>query len=264
METFTLSPIAEEARHAEIYKTPELLRGLSLHEITKTYGTKGLYTRLQDTLKIHGLEDNMLIQGAINLGLNLHNNDKRTNGHYGDHLLRVTLRIIEKYGFTDPNLIMAAMLHDSVEDHARELVAMVTKEEVIDEFEAREMAFSLISMMFNTEVSEIVRSVTNDVMPPGEDKNRFYTTKTIKTVTRSPKGRVLKFSDFTDNAIGNHYTEGPLQQRLDQKYLGCYAVHAIGLFLPNSLITGELRLQQLKKIKKGYQNAVTRIALTNS
>ena len=97
--------------------TPDHDRGLSLGRVTEEFGTIGLYTRTVDTFEQHGLDKNNLVQLSFQLGLALHADDYRTNGHYTDHLMRVTLHMIEDFGITDPNLIAAGPLHDSFEDH---------------------------------------------------------------------------------------------------------------------------------------------------
>ncbi len=263
MESTYVSPIGRHIEKTELFNTPELLRGMSLHDITTQYGTEGLYTRLQDVLLAHGLHEDETIRAALHLGLRLHQHDTRTNGHYGDHLLRVTLRIIEQYHITDTGIISAALLHDSLEDHALDIVHMVGEDpSEMDVERVRSVARGVLSLIVGPSVTEIINDVTNDPLPSGADKNRAYFMKTLKTVAFSPKGRVIKLSDFTDNAIGNHYTEGPLKLKLDRKYVGCYAIHATGLYLPDSLIAQELRPGLARKISLGFNRTQQRLAMS--
>ena len=97
--------------------TPEQVRGLSLGKITERYATLGLYTRIVDTMKREGFGEDKLVQLSLHLGLALHINDVRTNGRYTDHLMRVTLHMLEDFNIKDSNLIAAGPLHDVFEDH---------------------------------------------------------------------------------------------------------------------------------------------------
>lgn len=51
----------------------------------------------------------------------LHAGDQRQSEPYINHPLRVAIRIMSHYGVRDPDVVAAALLHDSVEDHAAEL-----------------------------------------------------------------------------------------------------------------------------------------------
>lgn len=241
--------------------TANHVRNLSLHETTANFGTLGLYLRLKDTLSSTGLADNPDVMWATQLGLTLHANDKRVNGHYADHLLRVTLRILEHYNVQDPSIIAASMIHDAPEDHAKDIVSILAKEEVEDEKVARYKAFELLTHHVGEEVVYIVQSVTNPLVLPGEDKMEVYERHTRDLVMNKPKPRVLKLSDFTDNAVGNHYTTSPKRENLDAKYVNLYQVHRAGLFMPDSIITGEERLHALQQLTEGHARTLARLAL---
>lgn len=240
--------------------TPEEVRDLSLGEITEQYGTLGLYTRLQDSLKIHGLDQNEEVLWAMQLGLMLHANDKRTNGHYEDHVMRATLRILDHYEIDDPSIIAAALLHDSIEDHPKDLVLALTGEKIDDVRAARTRGLELISNYAGDETSDIVSAVTNPILKEGEDKLVVYGDHTENLVLNHPKARVVKLSDFTDNAVGNHYTVGDKQRDLDLKYLDQYRIHRMGLFMPDSLITGQKRQEILAQLTVAHMRSLSRLA----
>lgn len=241
--------------------TPEHVRGLSLGKVTEEFGTIGLYTRAMDTLEQHGFGDNELINLSLQLGLTLHANDLRTNGHYNDHLLRVMLHIIEDFGIQDPNLIAAAPLHDSFEDHPRDLVFALTGEKPADRQRARIIGREVLSLLTNETVVHIIESVTNPEVPEGANKLDIYTEHTNSLVIHEPQGRVLKLADFIDNAAGNHSTIGDKQRKLDEKYIRQYRIHKMGLFLPDSLIKGKARNEALHMLSKGHMRALGRIAM---
>ena len=261
------TPIFSDTQNSELDPasiTPEHVRGLSLGKVTEEYGTIGLYARTVDTLERFDLADNELVQLSLQLGLALHADDLRTNGHYTDHLMRVTLRMIEDFGIRDPNLIAAGPLHDVFEDHPRDLVLALTGEKPDTREEASQLGRAALTALTNEEVVQIVTTVTNPVVAPGEDKLDVYTQHTRDLVLHSPKGRVLKLSDFIDNAGGNHATVGDKQRRLDEKYIRQFRIHKMGLFLPDSLIRGQERQAALHMLSKGHMRALGRLAATDS
>jgi (p)ppGpp synthase/HD superfamily hydrolase len=78
-----------------------------------TTGEKGLYKKR--------------VQDAMVLALEIHKNQRpRPDGPYLYHILRVINRIVEEYMITDPELVIAALLHDSVEDQAEKLARHIT------------------------------------------------------------------------------------------------------------------------------------------
>jgi hypothetical protein len=240
--------------------TPELVRGLSLGELTERFGTIGLYTRLLDSLNISGFGENELIQLSLQLGLALHANDKRTNGQYTDHLMRVTLHLIEDLKIQDPNIIAAGPLHDVFEDHPRDLTLALTGEKTLELSKARIIGKNVLARLTNPEVVELISTVTTPDVLPGEDKNEIYAQHTNDIIINSPKGRVLKLADFEDNAVGNHATIGPKQRKLDEKYIEQYRIHMMGLFMPDSIVTGEERQAALQLLSKGHARALGRLA----
>jgi len=62
-----------------------------------------------------------------------------------------------------------------------------------------------------------VAAVTNPLPKPGRDRHQQYREHVIDSLEASPPARVIKASDFTDNAVGLH-TTGPAIERLAAKY----------------------------------------------
>lgn len=242
--------------------TPDDVRGLSLGQVTEQFGTPGLYVRTLDTLERTGFGDDELVQNSLRLGLMLHANDFRTNGHYTDHLMRVMLHVIEDFGIRERHIIAAAPLHDSFEDHPRDLVLALTGEKPATLQEARQLGREALIRWTNEAVVNLIETVTNPQVPEGADKLEVYTMHTADIVFHSPDGRVLKLADFDDNAAGNHATLGERQQRLDRKYLQQWRIHLMGMYLPDSLITGEHRRHAHDMLWRGYLRAMGRLGLT--
>lgn len=244
--------------------TPENVRGLSLGEVTEKYGTLGLYIRTIDSLQRNGFGDNELIQNSLHLGLALHSNEERTNGHYTDHLMRVMLHLLDNFHIKDPNIIAAGPLHDVFENHPFDLAMSLTGEVASTVENARVIGRIALAKLTNEEVVDIIVSVTNPDLKPGEDKQKVYNEHVSNLVLTNPKARVLKLADFEDNAAGNHATIGELQRKLDLKYVDHYRTHMMGLFLPDSLIVGQERQQALRVLSIGHARALARLAMQDN
>jgi (p)ppGpp synthase/HD superfamily hydrolase len=235
------------------------VEGLSLGGISEQYGTEGLLARLDATFERVGFDDNELVQRCVQLGFRLHAHDKRTNGQYNDHLMRVMLRLIEEFDLADPNLVAAAALHDAIEDHPRELVKILTGEDVDDIATARIKAYDAVADFAGEEIARIVWGATTPIRQAGENKNNAYIEHSENVAAATPEVRAVKLSDFIDNACGNHATIGPKQKKLDEKYLPVYLIHMQSLYAPDSLIVGEAREKAAEHLLTGYQRAKQRL-----
>ena len=142
------------------------------------------------------------------LASRLHARDRRQREPYCSHLLRVTVRILSHYRVSDPDLACAALLHDAVEDHAPDLTPGGT----------RQGAFAVVAGQFGARTAELVAAVTNPVYEPGQDEHEQYREHVIASLEASPWARVIKVSDFTDNAVGLFHTTGPKLPQLARKY----------------------------------------------
>src|SRR5579862_7561628 len=101
-----------------------LLATMPLHAITSTYGEEGLRERFALEIASWPEADRARLERALDLATRLHAGDRRDREPYLNHLLRVAIRIISHYGVHDPDVIVAALLHDAVEDHPGELAAL--------------------------------------------------------------------------------------------------------------------------------------------
>jgi guanosine-3',5'-bis(diphosphate) 3'-pyrophosphohydrolase len=95
---------------------------------------------------------------------------------YINHLLEVALLVAEATGGTDTNLVIAALLHDAIED------SEVPKE--------------LIADAFGEDVASIVLEVTDDKMLSKETRKR----EQVETASaKSDRAKMLKLADKTSN-----------------------------------------------------------------
>lgn len=212
-----------------------------LHAITEVHGEAGLRTRF-------GLEIAQLDQAerprvirALELAAKVHANDRRVREPYVNHVLRVAIRILCYYRVRDGDVIAAALLHDAVEDHAAELADGTSGD-------VTEAAFDVIGRDFGDRVAALVRSVTNPAYDPDRDRDLQYREHVANALARDPYARLIKFSDFTDNAVGIVHSTGPKLRRWAAKYLPLVPVLRSLVLLPDTPLDGEARLHVLKQI----------------
>ena len=186
-----------------------VLAVMPLHTISEVYGEAGLRERL--LLEITELPDADRVVDALELAADLHRDDRYGREPYLSHLLRVAIRIISHYEVRDTDLVVAGLLHDSVEDHPRELAGEQPGE-------PKTAALAVLAERFGARVADIVAAVTNPTPDPDRDKHEQYREHIAAELDRAPWARIVKFSDFTDNGVGILYATGPAMERLATKY----------------------------------------------
>src|SRR5258708_1964126 len=185
-----------------------LLAEMPLHAITSVHGEPGLRERVGIEIADFPEADGDRVQQALALASRLHAADRRQREPYVNHLLRVAIRIISHYRAADPDLAAAALLHDAVEDHAGDLAGGGGQAE----------ALAALASQFGDRVADLVAAGTNPAYEPGRDAHEQYREHVAASLQASPGARVIKASDFTDNAVGLIHTTGPKLRKLAGKY----------------------------------------------
>jgi len=186
----------------------QLLSVMPLHAITTMYGEQGLRERFAlEAARLIDTGARRQVTRALRLAAQLHASDRRQREPYVNHLLRVALRIMVHYSVREPAVICAALLHDSVEDHAEDLSAA-----------GRPGSFALLTAAYGEQVAKLVAAVTNPVFTPGTDTDSQYREHVTDSLAACPWARVIKLSDFTDNGVGLIHTTGNKAVRLARKY----------------------------------------------
>ena len=185
-----------------------LLAKMPLHAITSVHGEAGLRERLLMEIAQFPAADRARAGEALALASRLHARDRRQREPYSTTCCRVSIRILSHYRVTDPDVACAALLHDAVEDHAQDLAPGGT----------RQAAFAVLAGQFGDRTAELVAAVTNPVWEPGRDEHEQYREHVTASLHASPWARVIKASDFTDNAVGLVHTTGPKLSKLARKY----------------------------------------------
>jgi hypothetical protein len=184
-----------------------LLAGMPLHAITSVHGETGLRERLLMETEQFPAADRSRTQSALAMASRLHAQDWRQREPYANHLLRVTIRILSHYQVADLDVACAALLHDAVEDHAASIAPG-----------GRQAALAVLAGRFGGRTAALVAAVTNPEWEPGRDEHEQYREHVLASLAASPWARVIKASDFTDNAVGIIHTSGPKLYKLAGKY----------------------------------------------
>ncbi len=166
---------------------------------------------------------------AMTLAEKLHADDRHKNMPYIYHLTRAAVRIAVYLDLNDPDVIIAALLHDSVEDHAAELVVAANaddaeKIDTLPEREVQQMALGVLGGRFSERAARIISAVTNvpdEDQPTGYiDKLTAYANK-VHTAVQTPEGWVVKLVDWCDNGVGVIHDiegQGHKHQHFRRKY----------------------------------------------
>lgn len=127
-----------------------------------------------------------------------------------DHSLRVATNVISRLGVRDADLVIAALLHDVVEDASEHFAP-----EPLGTDAARASALQRIESDFGPRVSRAVALVTmpdidalareriaaGDPRTQDAVRNEIYADKIARTVRASADALVVKLADFLDNGM---------------------------------------------------------------
>jgi (p)ppGpp synthase/HD superfamily hydrolase len=114
---------------------------------------------------------------------------------YITHLLEVAMLVAEATAGADPNLIVAALLHDTIEDQG------VTREE--------------IAARLSDDVAGLVVAVTDDKALPKAERKRLQIEHAPKL---TPRAKILKLADKISNLRSlatSPPADWPMQRRID-------------------------------------------------
>jgi (p)ppGpp synthase/HD superfamily hydrolase len=179
---------------------------MPLHAITEVYGEEGLRGRFALEIADFAAADRARLEEALALAADLHAEDRRVREPYLNHLLRVAIRIICYYRIRDVDVLVAALLHDSVEDHPELLGGTPAA------------ALATLAAGFGARVAELVGAVTNPPWEPDRHPYEQYREHVAESLAAHPWARVIKLSDFTDNGVGLIHTTGPKLRAMATKY----------------------------------------------
>jgi hypothetical protein len=216
---------------------------MPLHAITGLYGERGLRERFAtEAGRLGDTTGRRKVKQALQLAGRLHALDHRQREPYLNHVLRVGLRIMCHYDVYDTDVICAALLHDSVEDHAADLSP-----------DGRLGALAMLSAWFGPRAADLVAAVTNPVYASEIDKHGHYREHVVASLESHPWARVIKVSDITDNGVGLMYTTGAKAAKLALKYAPLVPVLAELIARPDTPLTCQAKARILRQLHSAQE-----------
>ncbi len=136
---------------------------------------------------------------------------------YINHLLEVASLVTEATHGSDPNLVVAALLHDAIED--------------------QEVPREMIAEVFGEDVAKLVEECTDDKSLDKEERKRL---QVVHAPEKSPRAKVIKLADKTSNLRTISASPSPdwsVKRRLD--YVTWAREVAAGLRGTNEWLEGQ-------------------------
>ncbi|MEV4812666.1 HD domain-containing protein [Micromonospora avicenniae] len=192
---------------------PPYLGSMPMHAITEIHGEPGLLERFRLEIRSFDETAQERLTAALDLAAELHRDDRRVREPYLNHLLRVAIRMMHHYQVRDVDVIVAGLLHDTVEDHSAELAGAHAAGD-----DLTPAALATLAARFGPRVARLVAAVTNPRYDPTRDRDEQYREHVAASLDRDPWARVIKVSDFTDNGVGVIHTVGPKVESSARKY----------------------------------------------
>ncbi len=202
---------------------------------------QNLINNLLSGLKNIDSKEKEKLEEALQLSINLHSQQKaRPDGPYVHHILRVAGRIANYFEIKEVAIIIAALLHDAVEDQSAQLQEMAGGGDI----SAHETALQHINDKFGEKVAGIVASVTNPIHFDSldtDEKNRQYAAHVAEMINDRDVFYV-KLSDFSDNGLNlNDLRDKQQRLNLAKKYLPLYTIFLHRLRQPDIEIKNNVK-----------------------
>jgi hypothetical protein len=152
------------------------------------------------------LGDQLRVMQALGMMLGIHSDQslRLTGDHYATHPIEVATSLITDFGCRDSNLIIMALLHDTVEDQSRKLAGFTS-----DGHDSRLNAVSVIELLFEDDsesgsyIATGVKALSNQEPLPDDTRTKVQRyLDHIKTLFhRYPEIALVKCADIKQNAF---------------------------------------------------------------
>jgi HD domain len=237
---------------------PQLLLAMPLHAVTEMYGETGLRQRFAAEIAGFPAADRTTLMDALELAAQLHRDDRRTREPYLNHPLRTTIRIVCYYQVRDVDVLVAALLHDAVEDHPAELAA--TTIGAAPDGDPTAAALRALAQRYGPRVAELVGAVTNSAHEPGRDRFEQYREHVMESLEANPWARVIKVSDYTDNGVGLIHSAPERHLRLATKYAPLVPVFRDLISRPDTPLTPAVKEHILGQLESAQERFAAMLA----
>ncbi len=163
------------------------------------------------------------IADALGLMLDIHieQTDRLDGQPYVNHPLEVALHVLREYAVRDADIVVAALLHDSVEDQAARLVEICPGEDQ-DQKTVRERAVRALARRFGQRSAELVQRLTcpeHDKRVDRFHENQQYLEHVKELLSGDADALLIKIGDLSQNALQlDALEEGSRKIKLTAKY----------------------------------------------
>jgi (p)ppGpp synthase/HD superfamily hydrolase len=210
----------------------DLIRSLPLKEMDGTLLAAEIRERSRTLWPISEFKDldSATVDYAIDFAAYFHREQRRRNrgdlpkDPYVNHPLRNALRLL-RYGVTDIGIVIAAILHDTLEDCEAEMAMAAGYPEGGDPhgLPAYDYAYDFLERSFGVSIGVLVEAVTNPAWTVGSTKaqKREQYISNVSEEIKNPRVWLIKFADWVDNAAGLYHNVGgkEMVEHLTAKYL---------------------------------------------
>lgn len=141
---------------------------------------------------------------AMDIAIEIHKDQEdRPDGPYVNHVLRVAVRLL-RFGVRDHEVIIAALLHDGVEDQAEKLAFY--NPNFNSKLKVSTNAIRAIVSLFGFKVATYVENLTNPENGSLSKikRHKRYVDHVARTLNLPGYSGLMKISDFYDNGLDLH------------------------------------------------------------
>ncbi len=246
----------------------DALKDMDAHELAH-----GLLTLAEERgMNVERLKNAMDFAGFMHADQKRRNRGRHAITPYIEHPLRAAYRIL-RWGVTDEDVVIAAILHDTVEDGSLVFAAKICGIKNPSEGESRLLMLSFMKEEFGERAARFVKAVSNDVKVPGdaalspEEKAIVYKTHLSNEVIGKPEVLAIKLADYLDNAGSLPHNDIPgAEARVKKqafKYLPCVSLFQEEVNKSTSVLPSQAlpKIQeQLERIKVNLTHITTKYA----
>lgn len=236
---------------------------LGISDINKL-GSAALHDCFIAELEKRDMWDDPEVRWSYDFSMDLHKDEMRADGLYVDHLVRVGLWVVRKFGIDDPEAAKVALLHDAVENHPESIIQVLgttgTTQGTV--YERALDALRNSGKIAQARTSAAIGALTCPSFKGMEPaiKRRAYAWHIIDVTLKDPLAAVGKLADRFDNANGNkHNTDLKLQRWLDGKYYPLHDAFVDAVRSKASLIPDNRKEEMVSKLEKGHEEAKERL-----
>lgn len=178
---------------------------LPLKEMDGTLLTLALLAHTEDSARLRLAVETA---GLLHRGATRDQRGVMPRDHYVTHPLRNTLRLV-RWGISDEDVLVASVLHDTVEDAAEEILTRAGLAVPAQHTERVESVLAaVVEPLFGGHVAGILRAVTNpetDRSLSRAARHEAYRAHVLDVVQADTDVLLVKLSDLVDNAGSLHH-----------------------------------------------------------